>query len=144
MSELFVDMLETALAPDEMLTEIRVPVPPAGSGGAYYKIERKVGDFATIAVGSQITLDRGGQVTYAGIGLTNAASTPVKATEAEAFLAGKALDEATLAEAGRLAMEMSDPTSDTRAPAEYKKAMVAELTIRTLQRAAERARGGNP
>ncbi len=141
-SEMFVDVLQTALAPDEVLTEIRVPIPPAGSGGAYYKIERKVGDFATIAVGSQVTLDSGGKVTAAGIGLTNAGGTPLKATEAEAYLVGKALDDATLKEAGRLAMECSDPSSDTRAPAEYKKAMVQELTIRTLKRAAERARGG--
>lgn len=141
-SEFFVDLLETALTPEELLTEIRVPVPPAGSGGAYYKIERKVGDFATIAVGSQVTLDSGGRVTAAGIGLTNAATTPIKATDAEAYLVGKSLDDATLEEAGRLAMAMSDPSSDTRAPAAYKKAMVKELTIRTLKRAAERARGG--
>lgn len=141
-SEFFVDLLETALTPEEVLTEIRVPVPPAGSGGAYYKIERKVGDFATIAVGSQVTLDSGGRVTAAGIGLTNAATTPIKATDAEAYLVGKSLDDATLEEAGRLAMAMSDPSSDTRAPAAYKKAMVKELTIRTLKRAAERARGG--
>ena len=112
------------------------------SGGAYYKIERKVGDFATIAVGSQVTLDGGGRVTAAGIGLTNAAITPIKATDAEAYLVGKSLDDATLEEAGRLAMAMSDPSSDSRAPAAYKKAMVKELTIRTLKRAAERARGG--
>ena len=141
-TEFFVGLLETALAPDELLVEIRVPVPPAGSGGAYYKIERKVGDFATIAVGSQLTLDGSGKVTSAGIGLTNAAVMPLKATDAEAFLVGKMLDAATMEEAGRLAMEMSDPASDTRAPAEYKKAMVKELTIRTLTRAAERARGG--
>ncbi|MCH9044603.1 MAG: xanthine dehydrogenase family protein subunit M [SAR324 cluster bacterium] len=141
-SEFFVDLLETALTPEEVLTEIRVPVPPAGSGGAYYKIERKVGDFATIAVGSQVTLDSGGRVTAAGIGLTNAATTPIKATDAEAYLVGKSLDDATLEEAGRLAMAMSDPSSDSRAPAAYKKAMVKELTIRTLKRAAERARGG--
>ncbi|MCZ6843016.1 MAG: xanthine dehydrogenase family protein subunit M [SAR324 cluster bacterium] len=141
-SEFFVDLLETALTPEEVLTEIRVPVPPAGSGGAYYKIERKVGDFATIAVGSQVTLDGGGRVTAAGIGLTNAATTPIKATDAEAYLVGKSLDDATLEEAGRLAMAMSDPSSDSRAPAAYKKAMVKELTIRTLKRAAERARGG--
>ena len=141
-SELFVGILETALTPEEVLTEIRVPVPPVGSGGAYYKIERKVGDFATIAVGSQVTLDGGGNVTAAGIGLSNAGAMPIKATDAEASLVGKALDDAAMEEAGRLAMEMSDPSSDSRAPAEYKKAMAKELTIRTLKRAAERARGG--
>ena len=139
--DFFVDTLVTALEPEEILTEIRVPIPPAGSGGAYYKIERKIGDFATIAVGSQVTLDKGGKVLQAGIGLTNAGPKPIKATDAEAYLKGKTLDDATLAEAGRLAMEMSDPASDTRAPADYKKAMVRQLTIRTLRRAAERAKG---
>ncbi|HKJ00173.1 MAG TPA: xanthine dehydrogenase family protein subunit M [bacterium] len=140
-TEFFVDTLATALAPDEILTEIRVPVPPAGSGGAYYKIERKVGDFATVAVGSQLTLDKAGKVVKAGIGLTNVGTTPIKATDAEAYLVGKTPDDATLDEAGRLAMEMSDPVSDTRAPADYKKAMVRQLTVRTLRRAAERAKG---
>jgi carbon-monoxide dehydrogenase medium subunit len=140
-TEFFVDTLVTALKPDEILTEIRVPVPPARSGGAYLKIERKVGDFATAAVGSQVTLDAKGKVVSAGIGLTNAGVKPIKATDAEAFLVGKALDEATLKETGRLAMEMSDPASDIRAPAEYKRAMVRQLTIRTLRRAGERAGG---
>ena len=141
-SELFVDMLETALKPDEILSEVRVPVPPANSGGAYFKIERRVGDFAIVAVAAQVTLDGGGNCASAGIGLTNAGPTPIKATAAEASLTGKPLDEANIKEAGRLAAEASDPSSDTRAPAEYKKAMVKELTVRALTRAAERARGG--
>ena len=142
-SELFVDMLTTALAPDEILTEIRVPTPPAGSGGAYFKLERRVGDFAMVAVAAQVTLDPGGRCTAAGIGLTNVAPVPVKATAAEASLVGKALDETAAKEAGRLAAEVSDPVSDTRAPAEYKKAMVKQLTIRALLKAAVRAKGGN-
>jgi len=141
-SEFFLDTLTTALAPDELLTEIRIPLPPAKSGGAYLKIERKVGDFATIAVGVQVTLDGSGVCKAAGIGLTNAGRKPVKATAAESYLSGKKLDEATLKEAGRLAAEACDPASDTRAPAEYKKAMVKELTIRALRKAAERAAGG--
>ena len=141
-SELFVDTLTTALAPDEIIKEVRVPVPPANSGGAYYKIERRVGDFATVAVAAQVTLDGSGNIASAGIGLTNVGPVPIKATAAEAALAGKAPDEAALAEAGRLAADASDPSSDTRAPAEYKRAMVRELTIRTLGKAVERAKGG--
>ena len=142
-SEFFVDLLETALKPDEILTEVRIPMPPANSGGAYFKIERRVGDFAIIAVAAQVTLDASGNCASAGIGLTNSGPTPIKVTAAEAYLAGKALDDATLSEAGNLAKAASDPTSDTRAPAEYKKAMVKQMTIRALRRAAERAKGGN-
>lgn len=140
-SELFVGTLTTALAPDEIIKEVRVPVPPANSGGAYYKIERRVGDFATVAVAAQVTLDGSGNIASAGIGLTNVGPVPIKATAAEAALAGKAPDEAALAEAGRLAAEATDPSSDNRAPAEYKRAMVRELTIRTLGKAVERAKG---
>ena len=141
-SELFVDTLTTALAADEIITEVRVPVPSGNSGGAYIKLERRVGDYAIVAVAAQVTLDGNGNVESAGIGLTNVGPVPIKATDAEASLAGKAPDEAALAEAGRLATEASDPSSDTRAPAEYKRAMVAELTVRALARAVERAKGG--
>ncbi|MCZ6729750.1 MAG: xanthine dehydrogenase family protein subunit M [SAR324 cluster bacterium] len=141
-SELFVATLTTALASDEIIKEVRVPVPPGKSGGAYLKIERRVGDFAIVAVAAQVTLDESGNIASAGIGLTNVAPVPVKATDAEASLAGKAPDEAALEEAGRLAAESCDPTTDNRAPAEYKRAMVKELTIRALRRAVERAQGG--
>ncbi len=141
-SELFVDTLTTALAADEIITEVRVPVPSGNSGGAYFKLERRVGDYAIVAVAAQVTLDGEGNIESAGIGLTNVGPVPIKATDAEASLAGKAPDEAALAEAGRLATEASDPSSDTRAPAEYKRAMVAELTVRALARAVERAKGG--
>jgi carbon-monoxide dehydrogenase medium subunit len=93
-------------------------------------------------VAAQVTLDKSGNIESAGIGLTNVGPIPIKATAAEASLAGKAPDEAALAEAGKLAAEASDPSSDTRAPEDYKRAMVRELTIRTLSRAVERAKGG--
>jgi len=140
--DFFKDTLTTALAHDEIVQEIRIPIPPAGSGGAYFKIERRVGDFATIAVGAQLTLDGSGNCKTVGIGLTNAGRIPIKATKAEAFLTGKAPNEANIKEAAKLAQGMSDPASDTRAPADYKKAMVRELTIRALNKAAARAKGG--
>jgi len=139
--DFFLGTLSTALKPDEILKEVRVPVPPAHSGGAYFKLERRVGDFAIAAVAAQLTLD-GNKIVTAGIGLTNAGPVPVKATKAEAFLAGKDATDANFAEAGRLAESMADPASDTRAPADYKKAMIRELTIRALRKAAERAKGG--
>jgi carbon-monoxide dehydrogenase medium subunit len=144
LDKFFTATLTTALAADEIIKEVQVPIPPANSGGAYYKIERRVGDFATIAVGAQVTLDKAGNCQKVGIGLTNAGPTPIKAAKAEAFLTGKPPTDANLKEAGKLAADSSDPTSDTRAPADYKKAMVAQLTIRTLRNAVARAKGGKP
>jgi aerobic carbon-monoxide dehydrogenase medium subunit len=137
--DFFVSLFTTALEPNEIVTEIQVPVPPARSGGAYLKLERKVGDFATAAVAAQVTVDAGGSCQYAGIGLTNVGPTPLKATKAEAFLRGKKVDEANLRQAAQLAGEDAQPTSDLRGPAEYKTGLVKELTFRALSRAVERA-----
>ena len=138
-ADFFVSLFTTALDPNEIVTEIRIPVPPARSGGAYFKLERKVGDFATAAVAAQITVDAGGVCQSAGIGLTNVGPTPLKATKAEAFLRGKKLDEANMRQAAQLAAEDAQPSSDLRGPAEYKKALVKELAFRALSRAADRA-----
>jgi aerobic carbon-monoxide dehydrogenase medium subunit len=137
--EFFVTLFTTALKHDEILTEIRIPSPPPKSGGAYFKVERKVGDFATAAAAVQLTLDAGGVVQKAGIGLTNAGPTPIKARKAEDFLRGKKPDAATLAQAAQLASEQAQPGSDLRGPAEYKKGLIKELTKRALSRAVERA-----
>ena len=88
----FTGPFETALGADEILSEIRVPVPAAGSGGAYVKLERKVGDFATAAVAAQIRVSAAGTCEAVGIGLTNVGLTPIKATGAEAALKGKRPD----------------------------------------------------
>jgi aerobic carbon-monoxide dehydrogenase medium subunit len=137
--EFFLSVFSTALEPGEILTEIRIPVPPARSGGAYLKLERKVGDFATAAVAAQVTLDGNGAAQKVGIGLTNVGPTPIKAKQAEDFLRGKKLDETNLRRAGQLASEDAQPSSDLRGPAEYKKGLVKELAKRALSRAAERA-----
>jgi aerobic carbon-monoxide dehydrogenase medium subunit len=137
--DFFLSIFTTALEHDEILTEIRIPIPAARSGGAYLKLERKVGDFATAAVAAQVTLDAGGACSKVGIGLTNVGPAPIKAGKAEAFLRGKKLDAQSIAQTARLAMDESDPSSDLRGPAEYKKGLVKELTKRALTRAAERA-----
>lgn len=133
---------ETALHPNEILTEIRVPAPTKRSGGAYFKLERKVGDYAIAGVAAYITLDEQGNVTYAGIGLTNVGPTPIKARDAEQSLLGKTLDDASIHQAADLAAAAAQPTSDTRGPAEYKRAMVRTLTVRALRKALARATGG--
>jgi carbon-monoxide dehydrogenase medium subunit len=135
----FLSLFSTALQHEEILTEIRIPEPPARSGGAYFKLERKVGDFATAAVAAQLTLDEKGTCQKVGIGLTNVGPTPMKARKAEEFLRGKKLDEATTNQAAQLAADESAPSADLRGPVEYKKGLVKELAKRALSRAVERA-----
>ena len=135
----FLSVFTTALEHGEILTEIRIPIPPSGSGGAYFKLERKVGDFATVGVAAQVTLDGSGVCRRAGIGLTNVGATPIKAVRAEGILVGKTIDERQISQAAQLAAEEAEPSSDLRGPAEYKVSMVRELTKRALVRASERA-----
>ena len=134
----FVSLFTTALKPDEILTEIRVPVPPPRSAGAYLKLERKVGDFATAAVAVQVTLDENGACQKVGMGLTNVGATPIKAGKAEDFLRGKKLDDAAIAQAAQLAADEAEPSADLRGPVEYKKGLVKELAKRALQLTRER------
>lgn len=137
--DFFVSIFTTALAHDEILTEIQIPIPLAKSGGAYFKLERKVGDFATAAVAAQIALDGSGACQKAGIGLTNVGATPLKARKAEDFLRGKKLDASSINQAAQLAADESQPSPDLRGPAEYKKGLVKELTKRALASALKRA-----
>jgi len=139
----FTGPFSTALRADEIVVEIRVPTPRPGSGGAYVKMERKVGDFATAAVAVQLTLGAGGTCEQVGIGLTNVGSTPIKALKAEAALRGKRPDEAAIKQAAQLAAEAAQPAADLRGSVEYKKDLVRVLTGRALRRAIERAQGGS-
>ena len=136
--DFFQGPLTTALTQGEILTEVRVPTPAAGSGSAYLKLERKVGDYATAGVAVVITLN-GGVCQRAGIGLTNAGPTPVKASAAADFLAGRPLDDETIREAARLAAQEAQPTADLRGSAEYKRDMVRVLTGRAIRLALTRA-----
>jgi carbon-monoxide dehydrogenase medium subunit len=141
--EFFTDSaFETTLKPNELLTEIRVPGPTERSGGAYFKLERKVGDYAIAGVAAYVTLDGNGLVTYAGIGLTNVGPHPIKAHDASNSLLGKALDDTTIHQAADLAAAAAQPNSDDRGPAEYKRGMVRTLCVRALRKALERATGG--
>jgi carbon-monoxide dehydrogenase medium subunit len=137
----FTGPFETALRPGEILVEIRIPVPRPRSGGAYLKLERKVGDFATAAVAAQLTLRGDGACEQAGLALTNVGLTPIKADKAEAALRGKRLDDKTIAQAAQLASAAAEPTEDLRGSVEYKRDLVRVLTMRALRRALERAEG---
>ncbi len=140
--ELFVDTFTTSLAPDEILTQIRIPKPAPKSGGAYLKFERKVGDFAIAGVAVMLTLDANGKVARAGIGLTNVGPTAMRAGRAEDVLTGQTPDDKTIAEAASRAAAAAEPVSDLRGPAEYKKDVVRVLTQRAIVKAVARAKGG--
>ena len=135
----FKSLFETDLHHDEILTEIRVPIPPPKSGGAYFKLERKVGDFATAAVAVQLTLDGSGAVQKIGIGMTNVGPTPLRAKKAEAALTGKKADQAAIEQAAKLAADESQPSADLRGPVEYKRGLIREFTKRAIAKALERA-----
>ena len=140
--EFFTDStFETTLHPNEVLTEIRIPAPTEKSGGAYCKLERKVGDYAIAGVAAYVTLDEDGLINYAGMGLTNVGPVPIKARDAEQYLVGKTLDDASIHQAADLAAAAAQPSSDTRGPAEYKRAMVHTLSVRALRKASARATG---
>ncbi len=140
--EFFVGPFESALAHDEILTEIRIPVYKPGSMGAYMKMERKVGDFATAAVAVQFQLDSNMLCVAAGIGLTNVGLTPIKASAAEHSLLGKPIEDGAIREAARLAGEASEPQDDQRGSAEFKRSLVRTLTVRAMRMALARMNGG--
>ena len=136
--EFLVDTFQSSIQPNELLTEIRVPAPATRSGGAYLKLERKVGDYATVAVAIYVELNDGA-VGKTGIALTSVGLTNIKATVAEASLVGAAPGDGVFAEAGRLAAEASSPVGDVRGSAEYKWHMVEVYVRRGLARAYEMA-----
>ncbi|MHB1066963.1 MAG: FAD binding domain-containing protein [Candidatus Nanopelagicales bacterium] len=128
---------ETKVKDGEILTEVRFPIRP-GAGSAYEKVERRVGDWPVCSAGAYVVVS-GGTVTDCGIGLTAVGADHFCAPGAEAYLVGKAPTEENLAEAARLAAESCDPTSDQRGPADYKKHLAQELTLRALRRASSSA-----
>ena len=141
--DFFLDTFMTALRPDEILIEIRIPKPAARSGGAYLKLERKVGDFAIVGVAAMVRLDESGKIAAASIGLTNVGLTAIRARRAEETLRGQAPDDKALAAAGAAAASESQPVSDLRGPADYKRDVVRVLTQRAIRKAVARAKGGN-
>lgn len=141
--DFFVDTFVTALEPNEVLVELRIPGPSRNGGGAYQKLERKVGDYAIAGVAVQLDLNDNGEVSRAGIGLTNVGPMPIRASAAEAALVGHRPDEETLGEAAALSAAATDPVTDLRGPAGYKRAVTRTLAIRAMRTAVVRARGGS-
>jgi len=138
-NEFFRGPFTTALEPDEVVTEARIPIRKGASGGAYLKLERKVGDFATVAVAVHLELD-GKKVSKAGIGLTSVGENNIKANAAERVLEGAEPTEASIKEAARLAAEAAEPKDDVRGSAAFKKDVVRVFVQRGLTAAVSRAR----
>jgi carbon-monoxide dehydrogenase medium subunit len=130
---------ETMVGAGEMLTEIRIPVSPGG-GSAYEKVGRRVGDWPVGAAGVALWL-AGDVVAEAGIGLTAVGARQFAAPEAEEFLRGAPATDESFTRAGEIAAEHCRPVSDQRGPADYKRHLAAELTVRALRAARRRARG---
>lgn len=137
--DFFLDTFTTAIEPTEVLTEVRIGRRTRGSGGGYTKLERRVGDFATVGVATVVRLTQDGSIATSGVGVTGVSPSPFAATDAEAVLAGGVPGEELFRRAGEAAAAMSEPTADLRGPVEYKRAMVAEMTLRSLRKAVERA-----
>jgi carbon-monoxide dehydrogenase medium subunit len=140
-ADFFQGPFTTALKADEVLTEIRIPLGSGRSGGAYNKLERKVGDFATVAVAVQVELN-GGKVTKAGIGLTSVGEKNLKAVAAEQALIGHEPTDEVIAEAARQAAAAAEPKADIRGSVEFKKDIVRVFVQRGLKTAVARAREG--
>jgi aerobic carbon-monoxide dehydrogenase medium subunit len=134
--ELMLGPFMTTLQPTEIVTEVRVPDPGERAGGTYLKLERKVGDFATVGVAVHVSMDDG-TVGQAGIAMTGVGATNLRAEAAEQALAGKALDDDAIAEAARLAAEAAEPRTDVRGTEEYKRNAIRVLTARGLRKAKE-------
>lgn len=136
--DFFVDLFTSSLAEGEILTEIRIPTPGPKSGGAYLKIERKVGDYAVSAVAVQLTMNDG-ICTAARIGLTNVNPSPMRAKNAENALIGQRITDEVLERVGQAAAAECDPSADLRGTADYKRDLTRVLTKRAIRKAVERA-----
>jgi carbon-monoxide dehydrogenase medium subunit len=137
--EFFLDTFTTAIAPTEILTEVRIPRRRKRVGGGFAKLERKAGDFATVAACTTLMLADDGSIARSGIALTAVAETPFAATDAETALIGQRPSEEAFRAAGAAAAAQSRPAADIRGPVEYKRAMAAEMVVRALRAATQRA-----
>jgi len=138
--DFFVELMTTALLPDEILTEVRFPAPPKGTGGAYEKYPHPASRFAVVGVAAQLTL-QAGKVTAARVAITGLGTKAQRAKAVEAALVGKAPDEATLAAAAAKASDGLKLRSDAQLSEAYRRSLAVTFTGRALARAAKRAAG---
>ena len=124
---------ENVLAPDEIAVEAIIPAAQGTRSGGYLKLERRVGDFATVGVAVAVET-KGDTVTRAGIGLTGVGGSTIAATEAAAALTGQPLSPESIGRAGDLAAAAARPRTDHRGSADYKRHMVRTFVVRILSR----------
>jgi aerobic carbon-monoxide dehydrogenase medium subunit len=136
--DFIVDSYTTAVKDGEMAIEVRFPTPDAATRGAYQKLERKVGDFATASAGARVTLGSDGKITAAGVAIGAVGPKALRVTEAEKLLVGQKPSKELIAAAAREAAKLADPTADNRGSVQYKKAMAGILVGRALNSAFER------
>lgn len=140
--DFFWGLFATALAPDELLTEVQIPAPKPRSGGAYVKQERKVGDFATAGVAVQLNLDAAGKIEEIGIAFTNVGLQAIRGVRSEDALRGNTPNPELIEQAAVYAGEDCEPNADLRGGVEYKRNLVRVLTSRAINHALEKAREG--
>jgi carbon-monoxide dehydrogenase medium subunit len=138
-ADFFTFAYTTALASDEILTEVIFPLPEAGSAGVYLKLERVAGDFAIASAAAQLAIDNNGACCAIGVGITGASAVPQKAVTVESLLLGKRITPELIDEAGRVVQQGADPVEDLRGSAEYKKKAVGAMVKRALKESLRRA-----
>lgn len=138
--EFFHGFYMTALEPGDILTEIQIPKAKKNSGGAYHKVERKVGDYATAGVAVHVELDADGVCQEIGIGLTNVSALPMRLERGEELLRGKKITDDLIEQVGAMAGEDAEPESDLRGSEAYKRSILNTITKRMLNKALERAK----
>ena len=137
----FLGPLSTALQPDEMLTEIRVPGLPARTGGAFVEMARRAGDYAMVGVAALVTLDASGRCRRARVALCGVGPTPIRAGAAEDALVGQAPAGAALDEAASRAAAATSPSSDLHGSADFRRKLARHFARQAIAMAAQRAGG---
>jgi carbon-monoxide dehydrogenase medium subunit len=137
--EFFTDYFTTAMSPGEILTEILIPLPPAGSGTAYHKLAHPASGYVVVSAGAMINRQQSGSCASARIAIGGLGSGPIRALASETALQGKALNPQNIAAAAANAAEAGDPDDDIYASADYKRHMATVLARRALEAALERA-----
>jgi carbon-monoxide dehydrogenase medium subunit len=138
-ADFIVDFFQSSLADDEMVTEVRIRVPAGKSGGSYQKLERKVGDYATVGVAAHLELTDNGTIERAGLALTAVTPVNTKAAAAERLMQGEVPSDELFAAAADAAAATSDPRDDVRGSAVWKRNIVRVFTRRALAAAAAQA-----
>jgi carbon-monoxide dehydrogenase medium subunit len=139
--DFFIDFYTTAMKPNEVLTEIRVPLPTAGSGAAYVKLPHPASGYVVVSAGALITRQASGSCALARVVLGGLGSGPVRAVATETELQGKPLTPEVIIAAAAKAAEETDPEGDTYASAEYKRHVATVYARRAIEAAVRRSPG---